>query len=373
MVKRMLIMLVVVGLVLGGVFAYMDFNARMTKQFMTAQGEPPQTVSTLLAASEAWLPELQAVGNLRASQGVELSSEVAGIITHIYFQQGDAVKSGAPLLELRADEDKAKLAALTAAEAIAHSTYLRNLAQFNANAVSKQSLDNDKANLEVAKANVAAQRALIDKKIIRAPFDGQLGLRAVDVGQFLNPGAAIATLQNLDTVYVDFFLPQQDLAVLKIGQKVSIKADAFPKQDFSGTVSVISPKVDVATRNVLVRATLKNPGHKLLPGMYVSTHIVTGAAEHFVTLPRSAISFNPFGATVFIVEKDGKVQDKLIAKQTFVTTGETRGDQVAILAGVKEGDTVVTSGQIKLRHGSTVIINNSVQPSNDPAPKPIDQ
>lgn len=376
MIKRMLIMLIVVGLVLGGVFGFIEFKGRMMKQFMTGQGEPPQTVSTLTADYQEWLPKLVAVGTLRAEQGVELSTEVAGIISEIHFKQGDSVAANTPLLQLRTTNEVAKLKSLNAAAELARITYQRDQAQFNAKTISRQTLDTDKANLDIALANIAEQQALIDKKTIRAPFAGQLGIRAVDTGQFLDVGAVITSLQNLDTVFADFYLPQQTLASLKTGQAVTVSTDVYPAENFTGAISVINPKVDPGTRNVQIRATLKNPDHKLLPGMYASVNVITGKAEQYITLPRSAISFNPFGATVFLIDNkatDAQGKPRPVAKQTFVTTGEARGDQVSIVKGLNAGDLIVTSGQIKLRNGSPVIIDNSIQPSNNAAPEPIDQ
>ncbi|MCX7098212.1 MAG: efflux RND transporter periplasmic adaptor subunit [Methylococcales bacterium] len=376
MIKRMIIMLMVVGLILGGIFYFISFKGRMIKEFMAAQGIPVQTVSTITATSMEWSPKLEAIGNLQAVQGTNVSAEVSGIVAAIYFQQGDNVKQGAPLLQLRAADDKAKLAALNASAQLARVTYNRNLEQYRVEAVSKQTLDMDKANLDVALANSAQQQAVVDKKLVRAPFSGRLGVRLVDVGQFLEAGAPIANLQALDTIYVDFYLPQQALATLKVGLPVRLTTDAYPQQEFTGTISVINPKIDLTTRNVLVRASLNNPKHQLLPGMYAVVTIASGQAQNRVTLPRTAITFNSFGATVFRVEdggKDGQGKPTLLVKQHFVTTGETRGDQIAILKGVDEGDIIVTSGQIKLRNGSPVVVDNSIKPSDDPAPQPIDQ
>ncbi|MCF7987551.1 MAG: efflux RND transporter periplasmic adaptor subunit [Methylovulum sp.] len=370
MIKRMLMMLITVSLVLGGVFGFIAFKGRMIKQFMTAQGEPPQTVSTLTASTEAWQAELKAVATLHAVQGVELSTEVSGLVSAIYFKQGDQVAANTPLLQLRADNDNAKLKSLNAAASLAQITYQRSEGQYKANAISKQTLDADKANLDMALAAVAEQQALLDKKTLRAPFTGQLGIRHVDLGQFLNAGNRIATLQALDSLYVDFFLPQQAISSLKTGQAVKVQTDAYPKKVFTGEISVINPQVDLETRNILVRATLNNPKHQLLPGMYATTTIQVDQPQRYITLPRSVISFNSFGSTVYLIDKTDP--NKQIAKQSFVTTGATRGDQIAILSGVNEGDWVVTSGQIKLHNGSPVLIDNAVQPSNDAAPQPID-
>jgi len=376
MFKRMLIMLIVVGVVLGGVFGFIEFKGRMMKQFMTAQGEPPQTVSTIIASYQNWLPKLEAIGTVRASQGVELSSEVAGLVSAIYFKQGDKVAASSTLVQLRVDDETANLKSLIATAELARITFRRSEAQFNAKAISQQTLDMDRANLNIALANVAAQQALIDKKTIRAPFAGQLGIRTVDAGQFLAAGTAIATLQALDTVYADFYLPQQHLAELKTGLTVLLTSDAYPQQEFTGIISVINPKVETDTRNVLVRATFDNPEHKLLPGMYVKVHVVTGDAQPIITIPRTAISFNSFGATVFVVDnkaKDANGEAKLVARQAFVTTGASRGDQISLVKGINDGDQIVTSGQIKLHNGTAVLVDNTQQPSNEPNPQPIDR
>ena len=376
MIKRMIIMLSIVGIILTGIFGFISFKGRMIKQFMSAQGEPLQTVSTTTAESLEWSPKLEAVGNIQAIQGINVSAEVAGIVDEIYFKQGDTVKAGTPLLQLSAYDDKAKLESLKAAVQLAQVTYHRDQAQYEVNAISKQTLDIDKANLDMANANAAQQQALLNKKLIRAPFTGQLGIRQVDVGQYLEAGAAICTLQSLDTVFADFYLPQQLLGSLKLGQPINLKSDTYPAQTFTGEITVINPKVELNTRNVRLRATLKNPQNKLLPGMYVTVNITTGTANSFITLPRAALTFNTFGSSVYRIEKNGideKGQPKLIAKQSIVITGDMRGDQVAILSGINAGDTIVTAGQIKLHNGSPVAVDNSIQPSNQANPQPIDQ
>ncbi len=376
MIKRMIIMLVVVGIILGGIFGFISFKSRMIKNFISSQGEPVHTVSAMTASYLEWVPKLEAVGTIKASQGVNLSAEVPGIVENIYFKQGDEVKLGMPLLQLRAYDEIAKLEALKATEQLANITYNRNQAQFLINTISKQTLDIDKANLDVAIANVGQQQALINKKLIRAPFTGKLGIRLVDVGQYLNSGTPISTFQALDTVYVDFYLPQQSLDLIKINQKVTLTTDAYPNKTFSGGLIVINPNIDINTRNVHVRASLNNPTHQLLPGMYVNVKVTTGLVNRTITLPRTTITFNSFGSSVYRIESNGqdeKGKPKFIAKQSLVSTGDTRGDQVAILTGVKEGETIVTSGQIKLRNGSPVTIDNSVHPTNDAMPQLDDQ
>jgi membrane fusion protein (multidrug efflux system) len=371
MIKRLLIMLVVVGLIFGGIFGFINFKAKMIKQYMSSMGNTPQTVSTITARYEEWSPSTETIASLTAVRGADLSAEVSGVVAEIFFSQGDEVTEGTPLLQLRAADDLAKLQSLKAEQDLAKLTYQRNQAQFLAKAVSQQTIDNDKATLAKFTASVAEQQALVNKKLIRAPFTGRLGIRLVDTGQYLNAGTAIVTLQALDSLYVDFFLPQQMLSKVAIGQAVHIKVDAYPEQDFVGKVAVINPKVDMNTRNVQIRAKLDNPKRQLLPGMYATVNIAIEKAQRVITLPNSAITFNSYGSTVFLIETDK--DKKLTAKQVFVTTGATRGDQVAIIKGIKESDTVVTSGQIKLRNGSTVLINNTVQPGNNPTPTVIDQ
>lgn len=371
MIKRLLIMLVIVGLIFGGIFVFIDFKATMTKQYMASMGNAPQTVSTMTASYQDWSPTTETIASLTAVRGADLSAEVSGMVAEIFFQQGDEVAAGTPLLQLRNADDLAKLQSLKAEQELARLTYQRNQAQFLVKAVSQQTVDNDKATLAKLIASVAEQQALVNKKLIRAPFAGRLGIRLVDTGQYLNAGAAIVTLQALDALYVDFFLPQQMLAKVAIDQNVHIKVDAYPEQDFIGKVVVINPKVDVNTRNVQIRARLDNPKRQLLPGMYATVNIATDRAKPEITLPNSAISFNSYGTTVFLIETDK--DNKLTAKQVFVTTGATRGDQVAIIKGIKAGDTVVTSGQIKLRNGSMVLINNTTQPDNNAIPSVTDQ
>ncbi len=374
MIKRLLIMLVIVGLIFGGIFGFINFKAKMIKQYMASMGNASQTVSTTVASYQDWSSNLDAVGSLAPVQGADLSAEVSGIVTEIFFQQGDDVVAGSPLVQLKADDDIAKLKSLKATEELAHLTYQRNQAQLLAKAISQQIVDSNKADLTRASANVAEQQALVNKKLIRAPFSGHLGIRTVNLGQYLNAGTSIVTLQALNTLYVDFFLPQQSLAKIVIGQIVEVHIDAYPSQKFMGKVVVINPKVDANTRNVQIRAVLDNAKHQLLSGMYANVEVVTDSAQHALTLPNTTISFNSYGSTVFLIEtnKDEQGKEKRTAKQVFVTTGATRGDQVVILKGIKEGDTVVTSGQLKLRNGSVVLINNTVQPSNEANPQPND-
>lgn len=370
---RMLIMLIVVGLLFGGIFGFEAFKNVMIKKFIAGMSNPTQTVSTTKAKEQSWQHTLESVATLRAHRGADLSPQVAGIVDSLHFKSGETVKKGALLLTLSAQDDIAKLQALKAAEQIAEITYQRDVKQYAAKAISQQTLDADQATLKQAKANVAQQQAAVNYKYIRAPFAGRLGIRKVDVGQYLNAGTAIVTLQSLDPMYADFYLPQQALQQLRVGQKVTAQSDGVPGKTFDGDIVAINPVVDTATRNVQIRAELKNPDHTLLGGMYATVDIITGAPADYVTLPQTAISYNPYGDTVYRVDQaDGKGGKKgaLVAHQQFVTLGDTRGDQVQVLKGVKVGDVIVTAGQLKLHNGAPVQINNSIKPSNDANPKP---
>lgn len=377
MVKRMIIMLVAAGLVFGGILTFqLVVKPAMLRKFIPVGVIPPQTVSTAKAEFSEWQGNFQAVGTLRAVRGSDIAPELPGVITAIHFQSSQEVEEGAPLVQLNNEADVAKLQSLQAAVELAEANYDRDQKQLAIQAVSQAVVDADAANLKSAKAQVAEQRALVNKKLIRAPFAGRLGVRAVDLGQYVTAGTKLVTLQALDPIYIDFFAPQKSLGTVSMKQKVTLTADGFPGQQFSGEVSSIDPKVDPATRNVLVRATVRNLKKTLLPGMFATVTISIGEPQRRITLPQTAVSYNPYGDTVFVVEEQPAVDGKpstLVAQQKFVTTGSTRGDQVAILSGIKEGDTIVTAGQIKLRTGVPVIVNNAVQPSNNPAPRPRDQ
>jgi membrane fusion protein, multidrug efflux system len=376
MIKRMVIMLLAVTVVFGGIFGFQAFKAVMIKKFIAALSNPPQTISATTAATSEWLPKIEAVGSLRAVRGADLSLELSGVVESISFNSGDDVAEGAPLLKLHTEDDVARLQSLQAMAELAEITLDRAQRLLKTQAAAQATVDSDAANLKNAKAQVAQQQAIIDKKTLRAPFAGHLGIRAVDIGQYLSAGMVIVTLQALDPIYVDFFVPQQAIDQIQLKQPVTVKIDAYKDQTFTGEILAINPKVDLGNRNVQIRATLKNPDHKLLPGMYATVDIGTGAPKTYVTLPQTAITYNPYGDTVYVVESKGNDADgkpQLSARQTFVALGPTRGDQIAILRGVDAGDTVVTAGQIKLHNGTVVLIDNSVTPTAEAAPVPVDR
>ncbi|MBS0519618.1 MAG: efflux RND transporter periplasmic adaptor subunit [Proteobacteria bacterium] len=375
MIKRMLIMLILVGAVLFGIFGFKSFVNGKIKEAMAAMGSAPQTVSTTKAGYSEWQTQLQAVGSLRAVRGADLSLEVAGVVEEINFDSGQEVEAGQILLRLRDEDDVAKLKSLQAVAELSQITYDRDMKQFKAQAVSQATVDTDAANLKNNKALAEQQKAIVDKKTLRAPFAGKLGLRQVDLGQFLAAGTNIVTLQALAPIFVDFFVPQQSLAQIRVGQKVIAKTDTYPGRTFEGKITAINPKVEASTRNVQVRAEIPNADHLLVPGMYATVDTDVGEPQKLITLPQTAVSYNPYGNIVYVVDEkkgaDGKPQ--LTVHQTFVTLGATRGDQVSVLKGIEEGQTIVTSGQMKLRNGVPITVNNTVLPKDNPNPKPVDE
>ncbi|TDG06511.1 efflux RND transporter periplasmic adaptor subunit [Paraburkholderia guartelaensis] len=377
MAKRMIIMLICVGILLAALVGFNLFRAHMIQKFMASNAAPPATVTAAIAGYQTWQPQLVAVGSLRAVRGVDVTTEVAGLVREIAFNSGQEVKTGQVLVRLNDDSDRAQLASLQAAADLAQTVYKRDKAQFDIQAIAKAQLDADAADLKSKRAQVDQQAALVIKKTIRAPFAGRVGITTVNPGQYLNPGDAIVTLQAIDPIYADFFLPQQQLGQLQVGQAIVVDTDAFGNRTFDGKIRSINPRVDSSTRNVQIEATVDNSERKLLPGMYANVKIDAGGAQRYLTLPQTAITYNPYGATVFIVKpgEHKNAQGKImpVAQQVFVTPGPTRGDQVAILKGISEGTQVVTSGQLKLKNGTPLVIDNRVLPANSPNPTPQEQ
>jgi membrane fusion protein, multidrug efflux system len=334
-----------------------------------------QTVSTVQARMAVWQNQLQSVGTLHAVEGADLAPELAGIVTRIAFKPGDDVKKGSLLIQLRDDSDRAQLAALRAAADLARQTYDRDTALIKTNAISKLEYDTAVSNMKNARGQADAQAATVEKKAITAPFSGRVGIRQVDVGQYVTAGQTVVTLQQLDPIYIDFSVPQQQLAILKPGDQVRLTTNADPNATFTGHVVAMDPKVDPITRNVHVRAQIANPDKKLFPGMFATVVTNVGGQKSYITLPQTSVVYNPYGDTVFVVTRghdtDGK--DQLVVEQRFVVLGETRGDQVAVLKGLSTKDIIVSSGQIKLKNGTPVTINNAVRLPNDAAPTPVQQ
>ncbi|HEY1874096.1 MAG TPA: efflux RND transporter periplasmic adaptor subunit [Steroidobacteraceae bacterium] len=398
--KRMIIMIVAV-LALIGIIAGIKVLMIM-KLLAGMKPPPPAVVSTAKTSYQEWQPELRAVGTLRAARGADLALEVAGLVGRVNVRSGEDVKSGQLLLELVTTDAVANLHQLEAQTALAQLTYERAQRQIAVHVIAQADYDNAAADLKVKQAAVAQQQAIIAKKQLRAPFSGRAGIVTITPGSYLNSGTVIVTLQELDPVYVDFFVPQKNLAQVQVGSNATLTLDAFPGKTFAGTVNAVSPKIDTDTRNVLVEARVPNHDRILSPGMFVNVAFSVGSQQRYLTLPQTSVVYNPYGETVYVVrtksqfdadqaaaapkdadpvdkpaapKKAGKgpaplAPDALVVEQTFVTTGPTRGDQVAILTGLDPGVEVVTSGQIKLKNGAAVRIDNSVRPSDNPNPTP---
>ncbi|ASE22935.1 efflux RND transporter periplasmic adaptor subunit [Pseudomonas protegens] len=371
LLRPMLIMLGVVLLivaVIGGVkFAQISKLIAQAKVPL-----PPAVVTAIKAQYEEWQPSVSAVGSMKTVRGVDVTTEVGGIVRSIGFKPGQEVAAGDLLVQLNADSDIAQLHSLEATAALAGTVLKRDRAQLKVSAVSQALVEADEADLKAKLAAAEQQRALVAKKSIRAPFAGRIGITAVNPGQYLNPGDKIANLQTFDPIYIDFNVPQAQVQQVALGQSVTVSADGLPKQTFTGRVSSIDTQFDPNTRNVTVEATIDNPKRSLVPGMFARAVVASGGTQRYLTLPQTAVTYNPYGTTVFIASQKNNDQGDavLTAQQTFIETGPNRGDQVAVLSGVKEGDLVITSGQMKLKNGSPVKVDNSHAPRNDPSPTP---
>lgn len=356
-----------VALALGALFAWLGC-ARGGGHFE----RPPVTVSALQARAEVWTPTLDAVGSLRAVEGVRVAAEVPGRVAKIAFASGQTVAKDDLLVQLDDSADRAHLDGLVAEEKLAQLHLQRTRKLYAARSVSKSNLDEAQANYDRARAQVDEQRALIAKKAIRAPFAGRIGIRLIDLGQYLSAGQEVVTLQSLNPIYVDFDLPEQDLPRIRVGQPVIVGTDAFPKSRISGEITAVAPEVTRSTRSFGVRAQLPNPEGRLLPGMFANVSVVLPERHSVVTLPQTAIDYSPYGNSVYLVheEKTKSGETVKVVRRVFVETGAKRGDQVAIEKGVSVGDVVVTAGQLKLENGARVRIDNRVTPSDEAAPNP---
>lgn len=369
MKKRMIVMLLLVGTVFGGLFGYQMFKAAMMAKYFASQGLPPATVTAMAAAYSDWQPQVSAVGTLRARHGVQVVSEMAGVVEKVHFISGDSVKKGELLISMDSGVERAQLQAAEVAAELAATTLKRDRQQLKVQAVSQAKLDADEADLKTRLAQVAQLKAVLDKLEIRAPFTGTLGVTTVSPGQYLKAGDAIVSLQSTDPIVIDFHVPQRHVQAMKAGQAVHLSGSGFEGRDFTGTISAIDNIVNRNTRNVQVEAKVANPDGVLLPGMYAEVRVDVGKGERYLTLPQTAVSYNAYGSTLFLARKvEGK--EKPVAEQVFVTTGSRRGDQIAVLKGIGEGDLVVTSGQMKLKNGTPLIVNNSVEPAFEVAPTP---
>jgi len=374
MKKRMMLMLAAVAIfiVAIGLVKMLQIRAAIA-QGMSWQ-PPPEAVTTVVTKEEEWPASLSGIGSVAAVHGVTVSADLPGMVGKIGFDSGHRVEAGDVLVELDTSQERAQLAAVEAQRDLVRLNLDRSRQLLDKGVVAQAEYDQIAAEAKQAEARVGEIRATIQRKVIRAPFAGVLGLRQVNLGQYLNPGDAVVPLQSMDPVYVNFSLPQQDVAALRIGAEVNVAADSIAIGRATGRITAINSVVDEATRNVQVQATFQNPGGELRPGMFVDVQVVLGSSSRVIALPASAISYAPYGNSVFIVGDVRGPNGKTFrgVRQQFVKVGGARGDQIAVLSGVQPGEEVVTSGVFKLRNGAAIFVNNARQPGNNPAPRPED-
>jgi len=373
MIKRMLLMLVVAAAVIGGLgyFKLRQVQAAVKSHSFTP---PPEAVTTIVTREETWPSTLNVVGTMAAGHGVTGAADLPGTVDQIKFESGKFVQAGEVLVTLDTRQERAQLAAMDAQQELAKVNYARQEQLVREGVISRQDYDKAIADQKQTQANSAEIQATIDRKTIRAPFSGVLGIRQVNLGQYLAAGNPIVSLQSLDPIYVNFGVPQQVMPQMQIGRTVRLTADDLGGREFAGRVNAIDSVVDQGTRNIQVQATLANPGGKLHPGMFVNVQVGVGTERKVLPLPASAINYAPFGDSVFIVAdmKNPNGESYRGVRQQFVKVDGARGDQVGVISGLKPGDEVVSSGVFKLRNGAAVAVNNKVQPGNNPAPKPED-
>jgi membrane fusion protein, multidrug efflux system len=365
--RRMLIMLGVVLLIVLVLAGYKAFSIYTMIQGFSAP-KPPISVAVAKATEQPWQARLPTIGTLKAFQGVDLSLETDGTVVDVQFESGQKVKAGQPLLRLDSAVESALLETAQADLGLAQVDYGRGSQLVGSQAISKGEFDRLSAVLKKSKATVNQLKAALGKKSILAPFSGTIGIRQVDVGDYVATGTMIATLQDLSSLYVDFFVPEQSVPKIAVGQPVQLIVAAFPTEEFPGTISAINPKVEDSTRNVQVRATLANPDGKLLPGMFASLQVLLPDPQPRIVVPESAITYTLYGNSVYVatekkaedgsIEKDDKGQPVLIAERRFVETGERRDGRVIITKGVQNGEPIVTAGQIKLDNGAHIAITD---------------
>jgi membrane fusion protein (multidrug efflux system) len=363
MIKRLLLLLIVIILIFGGLFGWKYLQIREAMQ--NRKPPPPPVVAVTRVAQEDWQPGLSTVGSLTAIDGIEVSNEVAGKVTAIHLESGHEVKKGELLIELDTSSDEAELEGLLAARRLAQIRFNRLAKLLKSKSVSVSDYDEANALLDEAKAAVIAKRVLIDKKKIRAPFDGVLGISEVDVGQYLPVGSTIVSLQALDPIYADFALPEREFSRLEPGQKIDLTVQTYPGQHFAGVLTALNPGIEQNSRSIRIRATLENPDRKLRPGMFAQVKVLVGEPHTVLTLPDTAISYNPYGDSVFLVEttKQGHV-----VKRKQIETGAKRQGRVEIIKGLEPGQQVVSAGQVKLRAGMPVSLADKPAPGERNTP-----
>jgi membrane fusion protein, multidrug efflux system len=374
MVKRMFFMLAVVIVVVAGLGFFKYRQIQTAIAMGSSFAPPPSAVTTVVAKTENWPSSLDVIGTTAAIQGVTVSADLPGTVSRINFESGQSVHAGDVLVELDTREERAQLAAAESDRDLAKINYERDQQLVKEGVVARMQSDNSSAQQKSTEAKVGEIKATIQRKTIRAPFSGILGIRQINLGQYLAAGAAIVSLQALDPIYVNFGVPQQQSPLVKTGRILELTSDDVPGVKFNGRVTAIDSVVNEATRNLQVQATLPNPGGRLRPGMFVQVQLGLGSSQNVVPLPASAINYAPYGDSVFVVTdlKDPKGKTYLGVRQQFVKVQGSRGDQVGVISGINPGEEVVSSGVFKLRNGAAVQVNNKVQPPNNPKPNPED-
>lgn len=363
MKKRMTIAVVLLALVFGGIFGWVAMRGYFMGQYFATFQPPPPTVSTAQAERQVWQPRIEAVGQLSAVRGVDVSNEVAGTVSEIAFASGDVVEKGALLVQLDDSIERAELPGLVAQLDLARMDVERTRELIDRNLTSVKELDQAQSQLQQMESAVAALKATIAKKALRAPFAGTLGIRQVDLGEYLPEGTPIVTLQSLDELHVDFSLPEEFIDDVEAGQKVNVSVSTYPGQAFTGELQAVSVKIDPSSHNFAAQAVIDNADGRLRPGMFADVAVQAGAEEAVVAVPKTAISYSLHGDAVFVVEKAEEPESEqtaLVAEQRFVRLGASNGGMVAVLQGIEAGDEVVTAGTQKLRDGMAVNINNEV-------------
>ncbi len=370
--KRIILSIVGVIVLAGGLGGIKFLQiGRMSAQAL--QTPPPETVTTAVARRQTWESLLPAVGSLQAVQGVTVEAELAGKVVHIAFEPGTKVRAGDLLVKQDTSLEEAQLRAAEAAATLAKTNLERTKELFLKKSISKSEWDNAETQFKQAVAQADTIRATIAKKNIRAPFAGLLGIRLVNLGEFLHEGDAIVSLQSLDPIFVNFLLPQQELAKMGSGLKVRVTTDALPGEVIEGTITAINPQVDAATRNVRIQATVANPRDRLRPGMFAEVAVVLPGRNEVLAIPATSVLYAPYGDSIFVVEdkqseKTGQPVKRV--RQQFARLGEKRGDFVSVVSGVKEGEAVVSTGVFKLRNGQDVVVDNTLSPEFKLRPVP---
>jgi membrane fusion protein (multidrug efflux system) len=370
--KRMLIMLAAVVVFLGAIGSVKYFQIKSAIAAGSSYAPPPEAVTTMVAKQEQWPEVLGAVGSVYAVKGVMVSADLPGLVAKIHFESGSTVQAGSVLAELDTTQERAQLEAAEAQRELARANYERAKGLRAEGVIAASDYDLAAATARSAEARVVETKATIQRKTIRAPFSGRLGIRQINLGQYLAQGAPIVQLQSWSPVYVNFSIPQSRLADVRVGAEVHVEAQGLEGSDPVGKVSAVESIIDEKTRNVQVQATFDNRDDKLRPGMFVECKMYFGGSQPVISLPATAINYAPYGDSLYIVEelKDPKGKAYKGVRQQFVKLGERRGDMVAVLSGLKPGEEVVTSGVFKLRPGAAVEVNNDVKPSSQTEPKP---